>query len=197
MSRIWKFAITGGPCGGKTSGIPKVKKFFESKGYKVFTIPEAVTIIKDQIGLDFSDLSSYEFQTAVLETMLYLEGQVMKFASKMKQDVIILCDRGVLDNQAYMRYSDFIQLLKDHDLSEDTAIIRYDAVFHLVTAAKGAEDFYKLEGIRHEDAETARRLDTATMDAWSNHPNLHVIDNSTDFDSKIYRLIWKIIEIIT
>ena len=187
MQRIWKFAITGGPCGGKTEGIPMVKKFFESGGYKVFTIPEAATIIKEEIGLDFSDLSNYEFQTAVLEVMLYLEEQAMQFANKMEQDVIILCDRGIMDNKAYMPYEDFLKLLKEHELSEDTALIQYDAVFHLVTVADGAEKYYKLEGARHEDAETARKLDKKTMDLndFLNNYRLN-LDNNVEIKNIIF-----------
>lgn len=203
MSRIWKIAITGGPCGGKTSGIPIVRDFFESRGYKVFTIPEAVTIVKDRIGLDFGDVPNYNFQSIVTDTMLFFEEEFIQCAKSFKhchmsfeQDIIILCDRGIMDNMAYMHYGQFARLLEAHNLSETEALQRYDAVFHLVTAADGAEEYYKLEGIRHEDLDTARKLDTATRNAWSNHPCLRVIDNSTNFNKKIDRLIWGILEII-
>ena len=196
MSRIWKFAITGGPCGGKTKGIPIVKEFFESKGYKVFTIPEAATIVKSQIGINSTDFSVEDFERAIFQTILFFEEKVDQYASQLDTDVIILCDRGIMDNKAYSSYKGFLQLLEKNNLTEKEALSRYDAAFHLVTAANGAEDAYECEGAREETIEEARKLDTATRNAWSNHPCLRVIDNSTNFNQKIDRLIWGILEII-
>ena len=196
MNKIWKFAITGGPCGGKTTGIPIIKDYFENKGYKVFTIPEAVTIINGKIGLNFTDLSRYQFQSVVANTMFFLEEQFTQLSKLFDQDIIILCDRGILDNKAYLSYDEFKQLLKDHNINEIDALNRYNAVFHLVTAADGAKDFYRLDGIRFEDLDNAIITDRKTQAAWSTHPNFYLIDNSTDFETKINRLITKICEII-
>ena len=46
---------------------------------------------------------------------------------------------------------------------------RYDVVVHLVTAAKGAEQFYSLESnsVRSEGLELARSLDDKIMNAWN------------------------------
>lgn len=197
MNKIWKFVITGGPCAGKTSGIPIIKNFFENKGYKVFTLPEAVTVVRKQIGLEFSDLSVPNFIQPVIETMISFENIFKKCALQFEKDVIILCDRGLLDPKAYVNYSDFIKILEDHNLTEVEAASRYDAVFHLITAANGAENHYIIDGNRDETLEEARKLDKKTIEAWSIHSNFHIIDNSTpDFDSKIHRLITNILEII-
>lgn len=53
---------------------------------------------------------------------------------------------------------------------------RYIAIFHLVTAAEGAEKFYTLEnnGIRIESIEEAREVDRRTCRAWIGHPKLYV-----------------------
>jgi hypothetical protein len=57
---------------------------------------------------------------------------------------------------------------------------RYIAVFHLVTAASGAEKFYTLDnnGIRIESVEQARAIDEKTCRAWIGHPKLFVIGKS-------------------
>jgi CYTH domain-containing protein len=67
---------------------------------------------------------------------------------------------------------------------------RYTAVFHLRSAAVGAEEFYTLENntVRRETIAEAREKDTATLDAWTGHPHLRVIDNSTGFTEKLRRL---------
>lgn len=68
---------------------------------------------------------------------------------------------------------------------------RYNQVIHLITAANGAEEFYNTEDnpCRTEPLEVARELDRKTMESWIGHPYIDVIDNSTDFDTKITRMI--------
>ena len=70
----------------------------------------------------------------------------------------------------------------------------YDAVFHLVTAAKGAEEFYTRANniARYETVEEAARSDDALIAAWTGHPHLRVIDNRYDFDEKMLALIREI-----
>jgi len=68
---------------------------------------------------------------------------------------------------------------------------RYNAVFHLISAAHGAEEFYTLENneARYEGLEEAREQDEATRKVWVGHPKLCVFDNSTDFEGKLQRLV--------
>ena len=70
----------------------------------------------------------------------------------------------------------------------------YDGVFHLKTAAEGAEQFYTLEnnGARSETPEQARSVDKKIIKAWTGHPHLRIIDNSTNFREKIDRLMAEI-----
>ena len=71
---------------------------------------------------------------------------------------------------------------------------QYDAVFHLVTAAKGAEKYYTLANnqARTETVEEAAALDDKLIAAWTGHPHLRVIDNATNFEDKLKRLIAEI-----
>jgi hypothetical protein len=74
---------------------------------------------------------------------------------------------------------------------------RYDAVVHLVTAADGADKYYKQGHVtddngnavfREESAETARALDNKIRAAWNGHPNVGLIGNLDDgFDGKMAR----------
>ena len=70
----------------------------------------------------------------------------------------------------------------------------YDAVFHLVTAAKGAEKFYTTanNAARTETVEQAAALDDKLIAAWTGHPHFRVIDNTSDFEDKLKRLIGEI-----
>ena len=71
---------------------------------------------------------------------------------------------------------------------------RYDAVFHLVTAAEGAERFYSLENnaARTEDMEGARQADAQTQRVWRPHPRHIIFDNSAaskGFEGKLQRVV--------
>ncbi len=59
-------------------------------------------------------------------------------------EVIVLCDRGLMDGSAFMDPQTWQALLDDMGLN--TLMLRdnrYDGVIHLVTAADGAYDFYE------------------------------------------------------
>ena len=75
--------------------------------------------------------------------------------------------------------------------AELCARARYDAVFHLVTAAKGAEEAYTFanNAARYENVEQAAALDDRIIAAWTGHPHLRVIDNTTDFEEKLIRRV--------
>ena len=70
----------------------------------------------------------------------------------------------------------------------------YDAVFHLVTAAKGAQEFYTTanNSARTETVEEAAELDDKLISAWTGHPHFRVIDNTTTFEDKMKKLIAEI-----
>jgi len=74
---------------------------------------------------------------------------------------VLLCDRGTLDGSAYISKEMWDRLLRAKGL--DPLRIRegrYDAVFHLVTAALGAESYYSLmnNATRTESPEFAREV---------------------------------------
>ena len=54
--RIHKLVLTGGPCGGKTTGQAQLGNFFESLGWKVFRVPETATVLMSG-GISFGELN--------------------------------------------------------------------------------------------------------------------------------------------
>ena len=68
---------------------------------------------------------------------------------------------------------------------------RYHQIVHMVTSAKGAEEYYSIEhhATRLEGLEEARDRDTKAAEAWIGHPYVDIIDNNCDFETKINRLI--------
>ena len=59
--------LTGGPCGGKTTGQAKLATFFENLGWKVFRVPETATVLMSG-GIAFGDLNEeqiFDFQVII------------------------------------------------------------------------------------------------------------------------------------
>ena len=110
------------------------------------------------------------------------------------EKALIVCDRGTMDNRVYMTEADLGWVMKRLGTNAVALRDRYDAVFHLVTAAKGAEKYYTLSNnqARTETPEEAAALDDGLIAAWTGHPHLRVIDNSTGFEEKMRRLIREI-----
>jgi CYTH domain-containing protein len=103
-----------------------------------------------------------------------------------------------MDNKAYMTELDFLRLCKELNTSEVELRDRYDAVFHLVTAAKGALEAYTTanNAARTEAPEQAAALDDKLIAAWTGHPHLRVIDNSSSFEDKLKRLLHEILSFL-
>ncbi|XP_017886198.1 TRPL translocation defect protein 14 isoform X2 [Ceratina calcarata] len=59
QKRLYKVVLTGGPCGGKTTGQTRLCTFFENMGWKVFRVPETATVLLSG-GIKFSDLNAEE-----------------------------------------------------------------------------------------------------------------------------------------
>lgn len=110
------------------------------------------------------------------------------------EKVLIVCDRGVLDNKAYMTQEEFDAVMRFLGTNEVAERDQYDAVFHMVTAAKGALHAYTNANnlARSETPEQAAELDDKIISCWTGHPHLRVIDNSTDFEDKLCRTIAEI-----
>ncbi len=198
MYKHKKIAITGGPCAGKTTAMQKIVEEFTERNYKVFVVSETATELISGGAKPFGDhsIDMFEFQRYVLEMQLDKEKLFEKIAENTPQDTIILCDRGVMDNRAYINNKLFRQLLDEFQLNEMEIMSSYDLVLHLVTAADGAEEYYTTanNSARTETPEQARALDKKTLNSWIGHENLSIIGNSGSFDDKIHNVLKSIYE---
>ena len=190
--------LTGGPCSGKTTILSMAERELLDKGYKVFMVDEAASrIINSGIDQDYFDVK--DFQNYIAGTQIANESIYQDVVAKCKYDkIVVICDRGLLDGKAYMDHDDFAEMLKSYGTDEVTARDSYDGVIFLVTAAKGAEKNYSLKNnkARKETIEEAREIDTKTLAAWTTHPHLSVIDNSTGFAKKKARAMAQIYNIL-
>jgi len=158
--QVWNFVLTGGPSAGKTTGLSIMEQSLENRGYYVLIVPETATeVIPTGIRPFNNSLDILTFQYIIFEKQLHKEELYRKVAQMLSAEkVVIIHDRGLIDNKSYISDEQFKKLLSDFSLNEVTARDRYDAVFHLVTAADGAEEFYTLENnpSRTETPEEAR-----------------------------------------
>lgn len=194
-AEITKIVITGGPCAGKSTAMSRIQNAFTQMGYSVLFVPEIATeLIKGGVA-PWTCGTNGEYQKCQLRLQLDKERIFEQAAKTMGvSKVLIVCDRGALDNKAYMNDLEFAQVLEYLGTNEIELRDNYDAVFHLVTAAKGAEEFYTTanNSARTETVDEAAALDDKLISSWTGHPHLRVIDNTSDFENKMRRLITEI-----
>lgn len=192
---IHKIVLTGGPCGGKSTGMSRIEQELTEKGYRVFIVPESATELMTG-GVRPSEMTPLEFQGILFELQGKKEELYYEAAKifQEKEDIVILYDRGRMDGKTYMSEKDFKKVLKKNKTTETDVRDYYDCVLHLMTAAEGAEKYYTFENnkARFETVDEAKIADRRIIKAWTGHPHLRIIDNSTNFVQKINRLMAEI-----
>lgn len=197
---IKKIVLTGGPCAGKTTALANIEQYLKELGYKVFIVSETATeLINSGLSpIDKNGVGIVKFQEYVLKYQLQKEHLYEEIAANFPHDkIVIICDRGILDGKAFISDRQFNEILKQVSeelnikLNSSDIINRYDMVIHLTTAARGNSKYYTLENnsARSETVDEAIRLDKKTVEAWSVHNNLQIIDSYEDFDEKITAII--------
>ena len=196
---IQKIVITGGPCAGKTTALSWIANNLPNKGYRVLFVPETATELIGGGLTPWGCGTNLDYQRCQMELQLTKERLFERGARTMPADkVLIVCDRGAMDNKAYMTDLEFMQLCREMDTTEGELRDRYDAVFHLVTAAKGAVEAYTFanNAARYETVEQAAALDDRIIAAWTGHPHFRIVDNATDFEEKLERLLHEILSFL-
>lgn len=194
--QITKIVVTGGPCAGKTTAMCWIQKAFGKMGYSVIFIPETATELISGGVAPWTLESNLDYQLCQMKLQTEKEKIFEEAAEKIfnSDKILIVCDRGIIDNKAYMTDYEFKNALSKLNLNETELRDTYDAVFHLVTAAKGAEEFYTLSNnsARTETVEEAVAMDDKLISAWTGHPHLRVIDNTDGFEEKMKHLVKEI-----
>lgn len=186
---IFRIALTGGPCAGKTTALTQIITRFTDLGYLVYALPEVPTIFSN-VSINFLTQDKqyfYNIEKAVLKYQIMMEDTFLELARSAPQPVIIIADRGTMDISAYMEPTVWQALLDELGLSDiKLRDARYDAVIHMVSAAIGAEQFYTTanNSARKEDIGLAQEIDRKILKAWTGHPQLYIVENNMDFGVK-------------
>ncbi len=206
---VFKIVFTGGPCALKTKTITSVKEKLRQDGYYVIVVPEtAAELIKSGILPNDNKNHTLRFQELVIEKQINKEKLAEEYAELLKSNntdlikdkkaIIILYDRSIMDNRAYLSYDEYNNLLKKYHINEFEILNKFDLVLDLISTATLKPEFYALDGVRYETVEQAAYRDMLTSSAWLMHKNLKVIKPTEKEEDKInivlnhiYRLINK------
>lgn len=194
LPNIHKIVLTGGPCAGKTTALNHIEQYFSKRGYTVLLVSETATELMSSGLFPAICNSNYDYQRTQIMMQKEKEKIYEDAAKHLKNtNILIVCDRGVIDNKAYMKNIEFKRLLSDLGTNEVLERDSYDAVFHLVSTAKGREKEYNLNhAVRSETIQEAKDLDDKIIAAWTGHPYFRIIDNKFDFENKIKKLLLEI-----
>ena len=188
---IKRIVLTGGPGSGKTSVLEKINQVYSSEGYKVIIVPETATELMNN-GITFKDgsISLVDFQELVMRLQLSKEEIVERAIELMGNDqVIVVYDRGTIDNTAYINKDEFEDILTrlNHVKSFTDLMNKYDLVINLV----GREDFYTTENnkARSESVDDALKLGDSTLRCWLGHKVVKIVLPKDTVEEKINEVL--------
>ena len=190
-----KIALTGGPCAGKSSVLKRLMELdkpFKKTGYTVLCVSETASELISGGVAPRTCGTNLDFQ--ILLFRLQLEKElIFELAAKTMdhERIVFVCDRGTVDGRAYLSDGEFDSMLSSFGTDYAEQLGRYDAVFHLLSAAKDAPEFYSTlnNSARKENPDEAVRLDDRALDSWGGHKNLQVIEGYSDFEGKVERTV--------
>ena len=218
VCNVYRVVLTGGPCGGKSSSLAHVSAALQKRGFNVFAAPEVPTILLSG-GCEYPGEAGAEkleqFEMALLQLQVQMEDSFCRIAASTGRPSVVICDRGLLDVAAYLPADGALwrRLLRANGWSTGELMRRYDLCVHLVTAAKGATEFYvnkaKIEAQREagdeavtgnverlETPEEAMALDTRIRAAWSGHARHAVVENTGSFETKMAETTQHILRLV-
>ena len=189
---IDKIVITGGPSGGKSTVLSILRQHLEDLGFVVILVTETATDLI-MSGVTPARLGIVPFQEILMREQISREEARFRAAQASPGDKkVILFDRGLQDNAAYVSKEAFSELCLGLGLSVvQIRDERYDGVIFLQSPPVDKPEVYTTanNAARSESIEQAIAINGRTLDAWVGCPHLTVIDNSTDMEGKTRRVI--------
>ena len=183
--KIYKIVLTGGPCAGKTTIFNYVLEKLKNEGYYVISVPETARECIFNGIIPNKDINhTLMFQDVILNTQKNKEENAEKYANSIinnseiingKKGIIILYDRGIMDNRAYLSLENYEKLLRKYNYKEINLLDKFDLVIDLISTATMNKDLYVMDNERKESVEDAEHEDLLTSNGWILHHNLRVV----------------------
>jgi hypothetical protein len=174
-------ALTGGPCGGKTTFMQELRAE-DPHADRWLMVPEVAPLLF-QAGLRAKEKC---FQRSVVYLQIALEDSCVRVA---KPGQVILCHRRALDPLAYWLRSGWeeVQFFECVGKSREELLSRYKEVVHLQAVAVGAEEHYRRwpDAHRPEAVVEAAEMDRLCTVAWTGHKaRVEVCNSGRDWIQK-------------
>jgi len=212
MTKVIRIALTGGPCAGKSSALKHLCAAATKEGFDVLTAPEVATLYFNS-SYQFPSPHSqnfaaqkFAFQRNILKLQLQMERCYSNLAGSTGRPTIVVFDRGLRDCRAFMAEGEWPKALEELNdelpngptgrITDQYTYERYDGVIHLVTAADGAEEYYRFglveddaggQVYRRETPAEAIEQDRSLQQAWEGHKHHVIVTNchARGFEGKL------------
>lgn len=180
-----KIVLTGGPGAGKSTIIEYLEKYLNQNNIPNHVISETVSDLNREIGIKPSSTNSRTFQNMVYYLQKVKEEGAINGFKHRNEDKLIICDRGLVDNRAYLTDDTFNELLNQYNDNFLDISNQYDYVIALSSAAN-LDNGYTLENnpARYESKEEAIEKNKRTIESWILTRNLKIIPAQENFENK-------------
>ncbi len=218
---IARIPLTGGPKGGKTTIKEEIKRMLEEEyGYKVFLVQETATeIIKsgfiptakpkdgNKKEMDQFERTNIAFQQMILDLQIAKEKAFELAAQAEEKDVVIIYDRGIMDNKGYLIKNlgekgriTFEMMIDRYHLTEEEIMNRYDAVISLGSSVRITKfDDQSIDNTTkriESGEEEAIEVDNNVDSVWKSHQKYIRIEAAENFEEKVNTVLNTIRNII-
>jgi predicted ATPase len=174
-----RIVLTGGPGAGKTAVLEMLSH--ELCAHAVMLREAAGILFTGGFPRRPDSAPRRAAQRAIFHVQLELES-----IADGENACVVLCDRGLVDGQAYWPGPD--DIWTSVGFSRAAALARYDAVIHLRTPDDG-NGYGHQNPLRTETSAEANMIDRRILAAWEGHPRRHIIPATTDFLAKAEQAI--------
>ena len=192
----------------------------EEYGYKVFLVQETATeIIKsgfiptgkpkdgNKKEMDQFERTNITFQQMILDLQIAKEKAFELAAQAEEKDVVIIYDRGVMDNKGYLIKNlgekgriTFGMMIERYCLTEEEIMNRYDAVISLGSSVRITKfDDQSIDNTTkriESGEEEAIEVDNNVDSVWKSHQNYIRIEAVENFEEKVNTVLNTIRNII-